>query len=125
MRKSARATVKRNDRKSREKASKGSNGKASGGRRTDWARVDAKTDEDIARDITKDPDAAPEFTDEMFAAARWVTPAKRTQIALKVDPEVLAFFKAPGPGYQTRMNDVLRAYMEKAKPRRKPRRAFR
>lgn len=86
---------------------------------TDWARVDATTDEDIARDIASDPDAAPEFTDEMFAAAQWVIPVKRTQIALKVDPEVLAFFKAPGRGYQTRMHDVLRAYMEKAKAARK------
>ena len=86
---------------------------------SDWARVDAKTDEDIARDIARDPDAAPEFTDQMFAEARWVTPVKRTQIALKVDPEVLAFFKAPGPGYQTRMNDVLRAYMRKARASRK------
>jgi uncharacterized protein (DUF4415 family) len=33
-------------------------------------------------------------------------------ISLRVDPDVLEFFKARGPGYQTRMNAVLRAYME-------------
>lgn len=32
-------------------------------------------------------------------------------ISLRVDPEVLAFFKAQGPGYQTRINAVLRSYM--------------
>ncbi len=33
-------------------------------------------------------------------------------ISLRVDPDVLEFFKNAGPGYQTRMNAVLRAYME-------------
>jgi uncharacterized protein (DUF4415 family) len=85
--------------------------------RTDWARVDAMTDDDIERLVAADPDASPIWTDEMFASARWVVPkaGKRTQIALKVDPDVLAFYKQPGPGYQTRMNDVLRAYMEQAR----------
>jgi uncharacterized protein (DUF4415 family) len=117
MRKRGHATAKRRNEKGSAGSPRKSRRRTAGG--TDWARVDAKTDEDIARDIANDPDAAPEFTDEMFAQARWVTPMKRTQIALKVDPEVLAFFKAPGPGYQTRMNDVLRAYMEKARAARK------
>lgn len=38
------------------------------------------------------------------------TPAKKP-ISLRVDPEVLEFFKEGGSGYQTRMNAVLRAYM--------------
>ncbi|MGL4296346.1 MAG: BrnA antitoxin family protein [Aestuariivirga sp.] len=33
-------------------------------------------------------------------------------MSLRIDPDVLAFFKASGKGYQTRMNAVLRAYME-------------
>jgi uncharacterized protein (DUF4415 family) len=37
---------------------------------------------------------------------------RKTLISLRVDPEVLAFFKAQGPGYQTRMNAVLTAYMQ-------------
>ncbi len=90
-------------------------GKRAIGGKTDWARVDAKTEEDLAADIASDPDAA-EFTDEMFAAAQWVVPnQKREQIAREVGREVLAFFKAPGPGYETRMNNVLRAYMERSK----------
>jgi uncharacterized protein (DUF4415 family) len=37
---------------------------------------------------------------------------RKQLISLRVDPEVIAFFKAQGPGYQTRMNAVLTAYMQ-------------
>ncbi len=37
---------------------------------------------------------------------------RKSAISLRVDPEVLAWFKAQGPGYQTRMNAVLRAYKD-------------
>jgi uncharacterized protein (DUF4415 family) len=33
-------------------------------------------------------------------------------MSLRIDPDILAFFKSRGRGYQTRMNAVLRAYME-------------
>jgi uncharacterized protein (DUF4415 family) len=38
----------------------------------------------------------------------------KTAISLRLDEEVLAWFRAAGPGYQTRINAVLRAYMEAA-----------
>lgn len=41
-------------------------------------------------------------------------PARKAAISLRVDPEVLDWFRTQGPGYQTRMNTVLRAYMEAA-----------
>jgi uncharacterized protein (DUF4415 family) len=44
----------------------------------------------------------------------------KTPISLRVDPEVLEFFKAQGPRYQTRMNAVLRAYMEARKKLSRP-----
>ena len=78
--------------------------------RSDWARVDATTDEEIAQQIAGSPDEV-EFTDEMLAAARWVMPEKKVPISFRVDPDVLAFFKAGGDGYQSRMNAVLRGYM--------------
>jgi uncharacterized protein (DUF4415 family) len=77
--------------------------------RTDWARVDATTEEEIAEQIRSNPDDM-EFTDEMFATARWVLPEKKVPISLRVDPHVLAYFKTDGPGYQSRMNAVLRSY---------------
>ena len=39
-------------------------------------------------------------------------PTRKKLISLRVDPAVLEFFKAQGPGYQTRMNAVLAAYMQ-------------
>jgi uncharacterized protein (DUF4415 family) len=39
-------------------------------------------------------------------------PARKSAISLRLDPEVLAWFRTQGPGYQTRMNAVLKAYMD-------------
>jgi uncharacterized protein (DUF4415 family) len=101
MKKNANATTPRRDR--------GARGKG----KTDWARVDAKSDEDIARDVAGDPDAVL-FTDEMFAAAQWVEPEKRTPVTIRLEPDVLAFYKSSGRGYQTRIQQVLRAFMEQS-----------
>ena len=54
---------------------------------------------------------------EELSVAAWVEASLRDQtrkklISLRVDPAVLEFFKAQGPGYQTRMNAVLTAYMQ-------------
>jgi uncharacterized protein (DUF4415 family) len=77
----------------------------------DLAHVDRTTDADVARQIAEDPDTAPEFTAEMFARAKWVAPLKKVPVALRIDPDVLEFFRKDGPGYQSRMNAVLRSYM--------------
>ncbi len=39
-------------------------------------------------------------------------PVRKAAISLRLDPDVLAWFKTQGPGYQTRMNAVLKAYMD-------------
>ncbi|GLS81091.1 BrnA antitoxin family protein [Paracoccus marinus] len=44
-----------------------------------------------------------------------VLPQAKKAISLRVDPDVLDFFRAEGKGYQTRMNAVLRAYMQARK----------
>ena len=54
---------------------------------------------------------------EALSTAAWVEASLRETsrkklISLRVDPEVIEFFKAQGPGYQTRMNAVLTAYMQ-------------
>jgi uncharacterized protein (DUF4415 family) len=78
--------------------------------RTDWVRVDALKDEQI------DLSDIPEITPEMFARAvvrRGLKPVPRkAQITLRVDSDVLEWFKKRGPGYQTKVNALLRAYME-------------
>jgi uncharacterized protein (DUF4415 family) len=58
-----------------------------------------------------------EFQVEAMTTEGWVDAAMPEQsrkklISLRVDPEVIEFFKAQGPGYQTRMNAVLTAYMQ-------------
>ena len=66
-----------------------------------------------------DPDDAPEWTDEMFDRAelrigdtvirRGRPPGSaKTQVSLRLDNEVIAAFRAQGPGWQSRMNEALR-----------------
>jgi uncharacterized protein (DUF4415 family) len=77
---------------------------------TDWKRIDAMTDEDI------DLEETPEITAEMFARSivrRGLKPVSRkTQLTLRIDSDVLEFYKKQGAGYQTKINALLRAYME-------------
>ena len=78
--------------------------------RTDWARVDAMKGEEI--DMSDSPEIAP----EMFARAvvrKGLKPVQRKeQLTLRIDGDVLEWFKKQGQGYQTRINALLRAYME-------------
>lgn len=77
--------------------------------KTDWARVDALTDEDIAAAVASDPDAPPLLDDEWFRNAVVGVPAK-IPTSIRVDGDVMDWFKGQGRGWQTRMNAVLRAY---------------
>jgi uncharacterized protein (DUF4415 family) len=87
--------------------------------KTDWARVDALTDDDIDKAIANDPDWA-EFKDIDWSGAVLVIPAKKKAISIRVDEDVLDFFKKEGDGYQRRINAVLRSYMQqKAKPKKR------
>jgi len=73
--------------------------------RTNWKRIDSLRDEDI--DFSDIPKQGADF----FAnAILW--PGPKQQITLRLDPDVLAFFRKHGRGYQTTINAVLRKYME-------------
>ncbi len=76
---------------------------------TDWARVDALTDEQIEAAIAGDPDAAPELDEDWFRNAVQVRPGK-VATSLRVDDDVIGWFRSKGKGWQTQMNGVLRAY---------------
>ena len=78
--------------------------------KTDWAAVDALTDEDIAAAVARDPDAVPIGVD--WSDAVLVVPPRKKAISIRVDDDVLDYFKRQGAGYQRRMNAVLRSYME-------------
>lgn len=81
------------------------------GGKTDWARVEALTDRDVEKAIESDADAAPLLDREWFEKARLIMPERKIPLALRVDRDVVQWFKQQGPRYQTRMNAVLRAYM--------------
>jgi uncharacterized protein (DUF4415 family) len=85
--------------------------------KTDWARVDALTDEEIEEAVRNDPDAPPIVDEEWFAKATLVMPEKKVPISLRLDREVVDWFKSNGSRYQSRMNAVLKAY---AKAHQKP-----
>lgn len=48
---------------------------------------------------------------DFWASASVVEPATKQPISLRVDTDVLDWFKAQGPRYQSRINAVLRSYM--------------
>ena len=78
--------------------------------RTDLARVDRMKDEGI--DFTDSPEIPP----EMFARAivrKGLKPVgRKEQLTLRIDSDVLEWFRRQGQGYQTKINALLRAYME-------------
>lgn len=79
--------------------------------RTDWKRVLAMRDDQI--DLTE----IPQVNEAWFREAVFV-PGKKQQVTLRIDPDVIAFFRKQGRGYQTAINAVLRKYMQARK--RKP-----
>jgi uncharacterized protein (DUF4415 family) len=79
---------------------------------TDWARLDAMTDEEIDASIANDPDWSDEWK---WGDAVLVIPPKKKAISIRVDEDVLDFFKHQGAGYQRRINAVLRSYMEQTR----------
>ena len=79
--------------------------------RTDWVKLSAMKDSEIA--FTAD---APRTTSADWADAiahrGLPLPERKEQIALRVDADVLSWFRAQGAGWQTRMNAVLKAYRD-------------
>lgn len=86
-------------------------------RRTDWARVDRQTDAEIEAAAAGDPDAVPITDESWFASARIVEPAGKQAISIRLDQDVLEWFRANSDRYQSKINAVLRAYMEHERAR--------
>jgi uncharacterized protein (DUF4415 family) len=94
---------------------------ARGESKTDWARVDAMTEAELEAAIASDPDWADIPRDWYKHATPHNPDALRKQVRLRLDPDLLAWFKRQGPGYQARINAALRAFVE-AHERRRARR---
>lgn len=85
-------------------------GKASGQGRTDWKRLRALTGRQIRQGLEKDSNTRP--TDPAFwKAARVVMPKAKQTITIRLDADLLEWLRKQ-KGYQTRINAVLRTYMD-------------
>jgi uncharacterized protein (DUF4415 family) len=78
--------------------------------RTDWDYLDRVTDAEIEAAMAKDPDWS-DLMDVDWSDAVLVLPPRKKAISIRIDEDVLDFFKTRGAGYQRRMNAVLRSYM--------------
>jgi uncharacterized protein (DUF4415 family) len=73
---------------------------------TDWKRIDSMRDEEI------DLSDIPELGDNFFKNAELVLPKPKVVVTLRVDADVMEWFRNKGKGYQTIMNAVLKGWVE-------------
>ena len=83
---------------------------------TDWEYLRNMTDEEIEAAAASDPDSVPFGLD--WSDAELVIP-KKQPVSIRLDEDVLTYFKETGPRYQTRINKVLRSYMKAQKTKAK------
>jgi uncharacterized protein (DUF4415 family) len=81
--------------------------------KTDWERLATLDDQDI------DTSDIPELGEDFFRRAELRVPVKQA-VTIRLDADVLEWFKGQGAGYQTRINQLLRHYMQahQGKPER-------
>jgi uncharacterized protein (DUF4415 family) len=77
--------------------------------RADLARLRRTSEAEIARTSPMELRALPE---DFWQGARVVTPVTKQAVSIRLDEDVLDWFRATGPKYQTRINAVLRSYVE-------------
>ncbi len=78
--------------------------------RTDYARLDAMTEEELEASIDFEDEGEFDW-DNAFAGL----PGPKQQVTVRLDRDVIDWFKRQGRGYQTRMNAVLRSYVDAQK----------
>lgn len=71
-------------------------------------------DAEIDAAVASDPDWA-EFEPIDWRKAEVVIPPKKQAISIRLDQDLVDYFKAQGPGYQRRINAVLRSYVTERK----------
>ena len=79
--------------------------------KTDWKHVRAMKDRDIKL-TPEHPELDIKHIARVIVRKGLKPVAAKKSISLRVDAEVLAWFQAQGPGYQTRMNVVLKAFKD-------------
>lgn len=76
------------------------------GSKTDWAKLARMKDSEI--DASDIPELGPEF----FRNAVLRMPKPKKMVSIRLDDEVLNWFKRQGRGYQTKINEILKVYMK-------------
>jgi len=82
--------------------------------RSDFAALDRLTDADIRAQAASDP----EERDWDWTRASLELPTPKVDVHIKLDADVVEFFKRQGAGYQTRINAALKAYVQHAAAKR-------
>jgi uncharacterized protein (DUF4415 family) len=77
---------------------------------TDYARLDAMTEEELEASIDHEEEGEVDWTTIQVGI-----PGPKQQLTVRFDVDVVEWFKAQGAGYQTRMNAVLRSYVDAQK----------
>lgn len=78
--------------------------------KTDWDKLKKMSDQEI------DYSDIPPLDNDFFKKGKLRLPKSKPLISIRIDPDVLEWFKSQGAGYQTRINAVLRMYMEAQAP---------
>ncbi len=79
--------------------------------KTNWKELDALSEKEILKRAKSDPDAMP-TTRAFWKNAKVQFPQGKQAISLRIDTDILEFFKKSGKGYQSRINAVLRSFAE-------------
>jgi uncharacterized protein (DUF4415 family) len=77
--------------------------------RTDWSKVDAISQDSVERSADDEEGPLPEGWEKTVILG---LPSRKDAIKLRIDHDVLEWFRGTGKGYQTRMNNVLRAFVQ-------------
>src|SRR5436309_3507738 len=88
--------------------------------KTNLDKLRSLSAEEIDASIAGDPDWSDDWN---WSDAVLVIPPKKTAISIRVDEDVLDFYKKQGAGYQRRMNAVLRSYMDQTSGKKRKNRA--
>lgn len=83
---------------------------------SNWGAFDAMTEEELEAKIATDEEAEIEWGPFQVGLPKGIGQPKK-QLTVRLDTDVIDFFKSRGKGYQTRMNAVLRQFMEHEKGR--------
>jgi uncharacterized protein (DUF4415 family) len=83
---------------------------ARGEDRTDWVRVKAKSQEEVERLADEEEGPLPDNWEETVICG---LPQEKTYVRLRLDADIIDWFKSQGEGYQRRINAALRAFIRR------------